>query len=168
MQLPQRLEGRSPTSCFLPATNVHLKLESSIHLFSRMAMYPQISPPKDHGMPPDTPHSVSNSLPEWQDNVDVVLGKMDILDKLETTYPRFAIHPFVKQLTDVILKAFDTARGWNAFLFPTRMLADECRSFITTHFPLSSSNVYCATEVAMAPPGHHVFAILSQQRGRQS
>ncbi|KAJ7724180.1 pyridoxal phosphate-dependent transferase [Mycena maculata] len=122
-----------------------------------MAMYLQPSPPTGYAVPPNTPHSVCNSVPEWEDNVAFSLGKAGKILK-ETSYPRFNIHPHVKQLTVIIVGALDTQQ--KCFLFPTRMLADECRTFVEVHFPSSSCDVHCVTEIAHAPPPHQVFAVL--------
>ncbi|KAJ6611962.1 pyridoxal phosphate-dependent transferase [Mycena sp. CBHHK59/15] len=111
-------------------------------------------------MPRGTPHSVLNSLPEWQDNVNFALGRRDLIGEVDTTYSRFGIHPFVKQLTDVIIEASDRKHGGQyCLLFPTRMLAEECQSFIEAHVSPSTSDVRSVTEIAQPPPPHQVFAV---------
>ncbi|KAJ7168293.1 pyridoxal phosphate-dependent transferase [Mycena crocata] len=124
-----------------------------------MSTSPLPSPPVGRCVPPNTPHSVCNSLPEWHTTVAFAMGKGRDLLK-ETSYPRFAIHPHLKQLSAVILKALGSSEEKNCFLFPTRMLAEECRWFIEAHFPSSSRDVHCVTEIANAPPGHQIFAVL--------
>lgn len=54
------------------------------------------SPARGKVIPTDTPHSVIMSLPEWDDNIALATGKLG--DLLETTYPRFVLHTFVKQV----------------------------------------------------------------------
>lgn len=61
-----------------------------------MSVYP--SPAQCRGIPPDTPHSVIISFPEWEDIVEIAKGNKILIDKLETTYPRFVFHMFVKQV----------------------------------------------------------------------
>ncbi|KAJ7118756.1 pyridoxal phosphate-dependent transferase [Mycena epipterygia] len=119
---------------------------------------PQPSPPLGRGVPPNTPHSVCNSLPEWQNNITFVMGQAGEFLQ-ETSYPRFWLHPNVQALIAIIVKALD-AKPENCLLFPSRMLAEECRSFIQVHFPSSSCDIHCATEIANAPAKHQIFAVL--------
>ena len=56
------------------------------------------SPARCRAIPPDTPHSIIICLPGWDDNVEVATGNQMLLEALETTYPRFFIHIFVKQV----------------------------------------------------------------------
>ncbi|KAF8207707.1 pyridoxal phosphate-dependent transferase [Mycena galopus ATCC 62051] len=127
-----------------------------------MSTSPQPSPPAGGCIPPHTPHSVCTSLPDWTDNVNIALGRWPALS--ETTYSRFAIYPQVEKLTDIIVKVLDTRE--HCLLFPTRMLAEECRLFIQAHSS-SSCNVHCVTEIANPPPPHQVFAVLSSAEKRQ-
>ncbi|KAF8207701.1 pyridoxal phosphate-dependent transferase [Mycena galopus ATCC 62051] len=120
-----------------------------------MSTSPQPTPPAGGCIPPHTPHSVCFSLPDWGDNVDMAIGRQPALS--ETTYSRFTIHPHIEKLTEIIVKALVTQE--NCLLFPTRMLAEECRSFIHAHSS-SSCNVHCVTEIANPPPPHQVFAVL--------
>lgn len=61
-----------------------------------MSVFP--SPPRGRAIPPDTPHSVIVSLPEWEDNVQLSKGNKILCNSLETTYPRFHFQWFVKQV----------------------------------------------------------------------
>ncbi|KAE9396407.1 PLP-dependent transferase [Gymnopus androsaceus JB14] len=58
----------------------------------------QRNPPLARAIPPKTPHSLIISLPTWQDNVNFGKGTIDQA-LMETTYPRFAIHPLVRSVT---------------------------------------------------------------------
>ncbi|KAF8207745.1 pyridoxal phosphate-dependent transferase [Mycena galopus ATCC 62051] len=121
-----------------------------------MPTSPQPTPPAGGCIPPHTPHSVCASLPDWNDNVNLAIGRPPA--SRETTYPRFAIHPHIEKLTEIIVKALLIQE--NCLLFPTRMLAEECRSFIQAHHSSSSCSVHCVTEIANPPPPHQVFAVL--------
>ena len=59
-------------------------------------MFP--SPSRGRAIPPDTPHSVIVSLPEWEDNVQLSKGNKNLCNSLETTYPRFQFQWFVKKV----------------------------------------------------------------------
>ena len=65
-----------------------------------MSLFP--SPTRCRGIPLDTPHTIIISLPTWDDNVELGKGNK-ILDLLETTYPRFVPHMFVKQVRYILL-----------------------------------------------------------------
>lgn len=143
-------------------------------------MHPQPSPAVARAIPPDTPHSVIHSLPEWQDNVDYSEGKKELFDSFETTYPRFVIHPLVKQvceilfsacasvhfsyvkLVHVVLEECDAGQERRCLLYPSRNMAEACRSFLHRQFPLSASamEVRCVTEIASAPDMHQIFAVI--------
>ena len=73
-------------------------------LAPRMSVFP--SPARCRGIPPDTPHSIIFSLPEWEDNVELVTGNKILINSLETTYPRFVIHMFVKQVRCILYYPF--------------------------------------------------------------
>ncbi|KAF7377712.1 PLC-like phosphodiesterase [Mycena sanguinolenta] len=126
-----------------------------------MALSLSLEPSTARGcpVPSKVPHIVSNSLPDWEDNIALTLGKADEFFT-ETSYPRFSIHPFIDQLTAIILDALDPGRNKNCLLFPTAMLAEDCRLFIEAHCPTSSYEVHCATEICNPPPGHQIFAVL--------
>ena len=66
------------------------------------------SPARCRAIPTDTPHSVIICLPEWEDNTEIATGNKMLIDSLETTYPRFFIHIFVKQVrcTLVVVDVF--------------------------------------------------------------
>ncbi|KAJ7184323.1 pyridoxal phosphate-dependent transferase [Mycena filopes] len=124
-----------------------------------MVMPVEPTPPRGLSVPPHIPHTVVYSLPEWEDNILVCIGRGEELQP-ETSYPRFAIHPFVKKLTVVIVAALDPPKATHCLLFPSSTQAEECRSHIEVHFPSSSCDVHCVTELANPPPGHQVFAVL--------
>ncbi|KAJ6488515.1 pyridoxal phosphate-dependent transferase [Mycena vitilis] len=117
------------------------------------------SPARGCPVPPNIPHTVLNSLPDWADNVLVALGRASEFNK-ETSYPRFIVHPFVKQLTAIFMNVLDASDTRNCLLFPTSMLAEEYCSFIKVQFPSSSCDLHRATDVCSPPPGHEIFAVL--------
>ena len=51
---------------------------------------------------PDSPHAVSVALPRWQDVVGYEEKKPEVVAKMSLGYPRFVIHPFVRQLAERI------------------------------------------------------------------
>ena len=58
-----------------------------------------ISRPDELGCPiPPSPHAVSVALPRWQDVVDYEENKPDVVERLQSGYPRFVIHERVRAL----------------------------------------------------------------------
>ncbi len=47
---------------------------------------------------PESPHAISVALPRWQDVVGYEAGRPEVISKLATGYPRFVIHPLVREL----------------------------------------------------------------------
>lgn len=68
--------------------------------FSSLAMVVVPEPPKEVGasIPAHTPHAVSVMLPTWQDNIGYEEGDPRVTSRMQCGYPRFFIHPFIKQV----------------------------------------------------------------------
>ena len=57
----------------------------------------------DLGLPlPDAPHAVSVALPRWQDVIAYEENDPACRNALQTIYPRFGLHPLLRQLADEI------------------------------------------------------------------
>jgi cystathionine gamma-synthase len=76
----------------------------------------------DLGLPmPDSPHAVSACLPRWQDNVAYEEGDADTIASLQAAYPRFCLHPIVRQLCH---KVFETEEDVG-LVFASRRCAER-------------------------------------------
>jgi len=71
----------------LPFSSCILSLTPSLYLHPDPRMSPFLSPARCRGIPPDTPHSVIVSLPEWDNNVGLATGNKTLFEWSETTYP---------------------------------------------------------------------------------
>ncbi|KAJ3778015.1 PLP-dependent transferase [Lentinula raphanica] len=121
----------------------------------------QRNPPLDHCIPPNTPHSVIQSLPTWQDNVYRAIGRPST-GIPETCYPRFVIHPFVRPLIQMSLEALNASTDQTCFLFPSMRLAKAFRSYMYLQFPSSFSEhaeIRCVSNTLNPPPGYDIFAV---------
>ncbi len=78
---------------------------------------------------PDCAHACSVSLPTWQDVIDYEEGRPETLALLETGYPRFLIHPIVRQLFKSCAGRFAGADE-ASFAFPSRASAQRCVAFL--------------------------------------
>lgn len=79
--------------------------------------------PEDLGTPiPGSPHSVSVCLPAWDDIIGYEEKNPRVIDKLRTGYPRFFLHPLVKELR----RRLCPAPGEDVLPFPDEESAREC------------------------------------------
>ncbi|KAJ3841699.1 pyridoxal phosphate-dependent transferase [Lentinula raphanica] len=130
----------------------------------------QHNPPLDHSIPPNTPHSVIQSLPSWQDNVSYAMERHTQNESMETCYPRFYIHPFLQPLIKMTLKALHASSQQTCLLFPSENLAGSFRSYMHLQFPSSfpeHAELHCVSQALNSPPGNEIFAVLfhiEQQR----
>lgn len=75
-----------------------------------------VFPPRPLGSPiPGSPHSVSCSLPTMADIIGYEERDAAITSRMQAGYPRFAVHPFVQQLTAALAREH---AGTNEQLWP--------------------------------------------------
>ncbi|KAF7294729.1 PLC-like phosphodiesterase [Mycena indigotica] len=126
-------------------------------------MLPESTPPTGSCLPPHTPHTLCNSLPRWEDNVDLVTSRIEAVKlrtKAESTYHRFSIHPHVEKLSTIVLNALGASKNQRCFLFPTARLAHEFRIHLETNVSGASCLVQNVTDIANVPVNHSLFAAL--------
>ncbi|TGZ80259.1 cystathionine gamma-synthase [Ascodesmis nigricans] len=82
-----------------------------------------------HSIPEDTQHAVSVSLPTWAANIGYEEGAEWVVGKMQTGYPRFFVHEFIKKLSAAILKAYGHP-GEDCRLYPSLRIANRSRDFI--------------------------------------
>lgn len=73
---------------------------------------------------PDSPHAVSVSLPRWQDVVGYEEKKPEVVAKMQLGYPRFVIHPLVRELAKQI------AGDAPCLPFPSARVAELCAAHV--------------------------------------
>ena len=73
---------------------------------------------------PDSIHAVSVSLPRWEDVVGYEEKKPEVLARLQSGYPRFVIHPLVREV------AHRLGGGESSLPFPSARVAAMCGEFI--------------------------------------
>ncbi|KAI8099681.1 pyridoxal phosphate-dependent transferase [Halteromyces radiatus] len=93
------------------------------------------APPTQVGaaIPAHTPHAVSVTLPTWQDNVYYEEGDARVTSKMECGYPRFFIHPYIQKLCTRLVQKFGKPAE-NGMLFPSRKVAERCRTFMKQYY----------------------------------
>ncbi|MCA9063427.1 MAG: PLP-dependent transferase [Planctomycetaceae bacterium] len=79
------------------------------------------------GLPmPDSPHAVSACLPTWADNVGYEEGDAAVIAKLQAAYPRFCLHPFVRQVNQTFLGGETIG-----LVFPSVRVARRAAQYVT-------------------------------------
>ncbi|MCP5516526.1 MAG: PLP-dependent transferase [Verrucomicrobiales bacterium] len=73
---------------------------------------------------PDSPHAISMALPRWDDVVGYEEKAPATLSRLKTGYPRFVIHPLVRE----IARRLSPERP--CLPFPSRSVAADAASFV--------------------------------------
>jgi cystathionine gamma-synthase len=73
---------------------------------------------------PDSPHAVSVALPRWQDVVGYEEKSPEVMSRLKCGYPRFFIHPLVRELARRI------SGDQPCLPFPSASSAELCARFI--------------------------------------
>lgn len=85
---------------------------------------------EDLGMPiPPTPYGVSVCLPTWKSVIGYEEKDPAVINKLQSGYPRFFIHPTVSKLIESVEKEFAKING-RALVFPRHVHAERCAQFI--------------------------------------
>ena len=78
------------------------------------------------GLPmPDSIHAVSACLPLWDHNIKYEEGDVSVVSQLKAAYPRFCLHPFVRQLG---AQVFGTDAG--GMIFPSQCAAERALKYV--------------------------------------
>ncbi|CAA7264418.1 unnamed protein product [Cyclocybe aegerita] len=100
----------------------------------------EVEVPLGLAVPPHTPHAISVSLPTWRDNVGYEEGEKRVVDSMVSGYPRFFIHLSIRKLASMCEQKYAVGNE-KCMLFPTKKIAEECRSFIQHRTALAGSPV---------------------------
>jgi cystathionine gamma-synthase len=73
---------------------------------------------------PDSIHAISMALPRWQDVVGYEEKKPEVMTRLSSGYPRFVVHPLVRELGQQL------GQGQPCLPFPSAHVARLCVEFI--------------------------------------
>ncbi len=81
--------------------------------------------PEDLGRPlPDSIHAISVAMPRWEDVCGYEEKKPEVIEKLQTGYPRFLVHPLVREL------AGQLGAGPHCLPLPSAGVAADCAAFV--------------------------------------
>ena len=109
-----------------------------------------ISRPDELGSPiPPSPHAVSVALPRWQDVVDYEEDKPEVVERLQSGYPRFVIHEMVRALARRI------GGDRPCLPFPSAATAAACVRFLLVQANVSATVV----------PHGGVWGVVTSDRG---
>jgi cystathionine gamma-synthase len=77
------------------------------------------------GLPmPDSLHAVSACLPLWEHNIRYEEGDPAVVSRLKAAYPRFCLHPLVRQLCQKVL-----GNDTTGLIFPSQRSATRARDY---------------------------------------
>jgi cystathionine gamma-synthase len=79
---------------------------------------------------PASPHAVSCSLPTMADVCGYEEGNTDVLRHVTSGYPRFVVHPLVKELAAHILSVDPNLRGRTLWLTSSRQMASRLIAYL--------------------------------------
>lgn len=74
---------------------------------------------------PQSDHAISMALPRWEDVVGYEEKRAAVMDRLASGYPRFFLHPFVREL------AAQLGSGKPCLPFPSARVARQAADFVT-------------------------------------
>ncbi|KAF7977805.1 hypothetical protein HWV62_2721 [Athelia sp. TMB] len=84
------------------------------------------------GIPLNTPHAISCSIPTWADNYAFMAKDERVTAAMKTGYPRSFIHPSVQKLLDLCEQHLGVD-GERCLLFPSLKAAELCRDYVARH-----------------------------------
>ncbi|QEY30913.1 PLP-dependent transferase [Synechococcus sp. RSCCF101] len=115
----------------------------------------------DLGHPlPDSPHAVSVALPRWRDVVAYEENDPACRAALRTAYPRFVMHPLLREVAEAALAQTSFASAWP---FPSQAAAELARAHCLRVSPGShtavvpSGSLWCLLAAADATPAATAF-----------
>ena len=87
--------------------------------------------PEDLGRPiPNDSHAVSVCLPTWAHNVGYEEGDPTVVNHLQAGYPRFFLHPLVRQYFAQILHEYGAPEEDVCYVFPAKKTAEQCLRYV--------------------------------------
>lgn len=98
---------------------------------------------------PDSQHAVSVSLPRWQDVIGYEEKKPEVVEKMSLGYPRFVIHPLVRELAKRI------GQGHACLPFPSLAVAKIGTTYVR-HAARTTANIAL---------GNGVFSVITNEAG---
>jgi len=101
---------------------------------------------------PDSPHAVSVSLPRWQDVIGYEEKRPEVVDRLALGYPRFVVHPLVRDLARRI------GQGMACLPFPSLASAKVGAAYVR-HAARTAANIIL---------GNGIFGVVTDEAGAQA
>jgi cystathionine gamma-synthase len=100
-------------------------------------------------LPPGDPHGISVSLPRWKDTVGWANRDEQVLQQMDTGYPRFFVPRIVRELASRIVHntlsglheeldipfSLDDEKELDALLVPARAMSVQCKEYLQSHAP---------------------------------
>ncbi|AXK49383.1 cystathionine gamma-synthase [Aliarcobacter trophiarum LMG 25534] len=84
-------------------------------------------------LPQNNIHAVSCSMPTLKDVIDYEEQKEEILKKITVAYPRFIIHPYLKELSNYLKKKYKVSNDYELILLSSKKAVDVVSNFYYIH-----------------------------------
>ena len=81
---------------------------------------------------PDISHSVSVSIPDWNQCWQYMEQNEDIWKHITAGYPRFYVNPILKKLMDEMIEKHSINDNESCYIYPTMEIALDCKEFISS------------------------------------
>ncbi|KAG0056454.1 hypothetical protein BGZ83_004961 [Gryganskiella cystojenkinii] len=104
---------------------------------------------------PNVPHAISVSLPTFKDNVDYEEGAPRVVNAMVSGYPRFFVALTIKELMAVCEKKYGKPTE-SCFLWPSRRVAERCRSFLEQYYTTDSGPSVRIVEFTIHAPASEI------------
>lgn len=101
---------------------------------------------------PESTHAISVSLPRWQDVVGYEEKRPEVVAKMALGYPRFVIHPLVRELANQL------GGGQPCLPFPSAKVAETAAAYVHKASGATASVV----------PGESMFGVVTAEGGAQA
>ena len=113
----------------------------------------------DLGLPlPDSPHAISVAMPLWEHVVGYEEEDPAVLEKLQCGYPRFFLHPRVREL-NARLEAEHAREGECALAFPDQHAAGRAAKFLSETRGLKGARIASDGTTLIMPESQNACAL---------
>ena len=89
---------------------------------------------------PDISHSVSVSIPDWNQCWQYMEQNEDIWKHITAGYPRFYVNPILRKLMDKMIEKHSINDNESCYIYPTMEIALDCKEFILSHYDQNEIN----------------------------
>lgn len=87
-------------------------------------------------LPVNNVHAVSVSMPKLQDVIDYEEQTPEILEKIKSAYPRFVLHPYLKQMAEFLKKKYNISDTYEVVIVSSKKAVEIISDKYFIHNPI--------------------------------